>query len=264
MLRIRQMRLAPYVVALLLFVMYVAPTAAFAKGRKKPAPPPAKTIVVFPFQIAATSPVETLGQDLPASIQTALSGSGAFRAFVVSEQLPSVRRAIQEGSLKSDDVKGGFGTEKEQIARAVKVAREMAADLLLVGSVDEVKVDTAKKKAEVSITVVLADVRTGEATKTVAVTGETPANTESTMESDLVAQAAGAAVAKLKSEIVPAGQQQPSTKPGSTPTGERKRTSGIRRLILPVLLGLAVGLVASGGSSNSGSSGVDNPPIRPY
>ena len=255
--RIRQMRVVSYVTALVVAAVYLAPAAGVARGGQKPAAVPLKTLVVFPFEDVAKSPLETLSNDLPQGIQSGLSTAGAYRAFAFSERLPSVQRAVLETTLRKEDLKGPFGIEADQLANALKVTREMAADMMLVGTIDDVKCDPATKKAQVTLTAVVADGRTGEAAKTVAVTGETPANTKSSNANDLIAQAAGDAVTKIVKEIAP---QQVAPPKAAAP----KRASGIRKLILPLLIGVAVGLVASASGGSSGSGAIDNPPPSPF
>ena len=258
MVRMRQMRMVSYIAVLLLVAMYIAPTACIAKGEKKLPPPPSKAMLVFPFEDNAQSPIEGLPLELANSIQNGLSAAGAYQTFVFSDQIPSIRRAVMETTLKADDLRGPFGTEQSQITGAVKIAKEMAADLILVGSIDEVTSDPANKKAQVTLTAVVADGRTGEAIKTLAVTGETPANTDSTIETDLIAMAAGDAVAKLVKEVSP----EPVV-PVKPVVEKKKKTSLFRRLVVPLLLGAAVGLIigSSGGSSNDA---IDNPPVNPF
>jgi hypothetical protein len=258
MLRMREMRLVSYVAALLLIAMYIAPSAGLAKGESKPPPPPPKTIVIFPFDDLAGSPVEALSEELASSIQNGLSATGSYRAYAFTERLAPIQRAVMETILKPDDLKGPFGTEKEQIESAVKIAREMAADLVLVGSIDEVTSDPANKKAEVTLSAIVADGRTGEALRTLATTGEAPANVESTSAVELVALAAGDAVAKIVKEIAPEPVEPVK------PVVERKsKMSRLRKLVLPLLVGLAVGLIASSGDDGGGGDGIDIPPEPP-
>lgn len=259
MIRIRQMRLVSYIAVMLLVVMYVVPTACVAKEARKPVPPPTKTVVIFPFHDEAQSPLDTLGKDLPDSIQTSLSATGSYRAFAFSERLPSVQRAVIETTLKKDDLQGPFGTDPAQLAAALKISHELASDQILVGSIDSVKVDSANKKAEVALTAILADGKTGESLKTIAVTGEAPATVQPMSDKDLVALAAGDAVAKLTREIAPVVQQ-----PVEEPVVSRKRSSGGRKLVFSLLLGLAVGLIATSGNGSSDSGTPDNPPPVPF
>lgn len=269
MVRIRQMRMVSYLAVLLMIAMYIAPAAGIAKSAPKAAPIQARTVLVFPFENTAKSSVETLSEDLLESVQTSLSTSGALRAMAFSDKLPSIQRSVRELTLKADDIKGPFGTDKDQITSALKVGREIASDLVLIGTIDDIQADATGKKAEITLTAVLADVRTGEPVKTVAVTGQAPANTTSTIEADLIAQAAGDAVAKMTRELVPAGQAvaTPATTQGNTPVvvkKSKKKTSMLRKLLIPLVIGVAAALISSSGDDNDGGEEMDNPPPSPF
>lgn len=259
MVRMRQMRIVSYIAVLLLITMYIAPAASVAKGERKPPPPPRKTMLIFPFEDVAQSSVEGLSQNLADSIQSELSASGMYQAFVFSERIPSIMRAKQETTLKPDDLRGPFGTEESQIDNAVKIAREMAVDLVLLGSIDDVVSDPTNKKAEVTLSVVVVDGRTGVPVSTLAATGEAPENTDSTNEADLIAMAAGNAVSKLVKEIAP----EPVVL--VAPVAEKKKkTSIFRKLLVPLLLGAAVGLVIASGNNDNDSDPIDDPPVNPF
>ncbi|HOK55366.1 MAG TPA: hypothetical protein PLU88_09805 [Armatimonadota bacterium] len=265
--RFRQTRLASYIALLLIVAMYVAPVANAAKA-KNAVVVPAKTVVVFPFDDAAQIAVETLSQDLASKIQSNLSATGVYRAIAFSEQLPPIKRAVKELVLRPNDLKGPFGTEEEQIASAIKVAREMAADYVLVGSIDDVTVDTENNKAEVTLTAVLANGSTGEAAQSVAVTGAASANTDQTTEDELITLAAQDAVAKMIKQISPDTEQQVTTTTKPVVTEKRKKSSTLRKLLIPILLGVAVGLLATSNDDNNNSGGTiedpDNPPDSPF
>ena len=257
MIRIRKMRLVSYIAVMLLLAMYVAPSAGVAKRNVRVQPPPVMSIIIFPFDEAASSPIETLSQDIANSIQSRIGLTGAYRTILYSERLPSVQRAVAEATLKKEDLKGPFGVEKAQIDGARKVAREVAADLVLIGSIDDVKVDAQKKTAQIAYEVMIVSVRTGESTMTLSGIGEAPAETQSTSEMDLIAQAAGDAVSKIVKGIAPVTILAPRV--------VKKRVSGfsrITRIFLPIALGLATGLIINGDSS--GTSPTDNPPPVPF
>jgi hypothetical protein len=258
MIRIRQMRLAQYVAVVLLLAMYVFPSVGMARGKAKTTEmPPAKTIVIFPFDNTTKSSVETLSKDIQQSMQNALSEAGGYRVYAFSEQLPSVQRALLETTLKKDDLKGPFGTEKEQIATALKIGREMAADLILVGTIDDAKVDTEKHTGVIALTAVVVDVKTGEP-KTIGVAGAVPANSTVTTEAGLIGLASDDAVGRLVKVIVP----QPIVKPEQRAEVPSKHKSSFKKIVVGLLLGAAVGLAVANRSSGS-SEGTDNPPPPP-
>lgn len=258
MFRIRQTRVARYVAAMLVLTMYIFPAVCAAKSPKAVLPP-AKTILVFPFEDSTKWASESLSKDIQVRIQNGLSSTGSFTAVVYSEALPSIQRAVLETSLKKDDLKGPFGIEKSQIDGALKIAREAAADLILVGSVDDAKVDTTKHTGQVTITTMLVDVRTGEG-KTVAVTGNAPTGAAVATESDLVYAAGSDAATRLVKVTAP---DQAAT-PIQT-VSVKKKKNYTRTIVIGLLLGLTVGLLASNSNSSNGSAGtVDNPPGGPF
>jgi hypothetical protein len=259
------MRLASYVAMLLLVAMYIAPVAGFAakKAETKPAPEPVKTVVVFPFANDAKTPVEGLPMDLANGIQASLNHAVGYRGMAFSDRMPSMMRALQELILKAEDLKGPFGTEKPQIMTAVKIAHEMVADYVLVGSIDEVKVDVDKKTAEVTLSALLADGTTGETIKTLAVTGTAPSSTSAATEVELVSLAAGDAVTKMVKDIAPEQAKVPAT---TTIQNGTKKSHGLRRFLIPLLLAVGIGLAVSSGSSSNHTNGdvIDNPPGSPF
>ncbi|MEN6521414.1 MAG: hypothetical protein ABFD46_09750 [Armatimonadota bacterium] len=269
MIRIRQMRLVSYIAALLIVTMYISPVASFAK-RGPSNVLQKKTILVYPFENAVKSSIETLSDDIAKSLQSAIKSTDGLNAVVFSDRLPSIQRSVRELTLKPDDVKGPFGTDQDQIACALKVSKEIAADLQLIGSIDAVQVDTAANKAEVTLSAVLTDIRTGETVKSIAITGKAPANT-SKVDAELVAMAAADAVAQMTKELAPAGQtinSEPTTTKGNEPvvvkTRNKKKKSALRRFIIPLVIGVTIALVSSNSDDNSSSEDIDNPPVVPF
>jgi hypothetical protein len=182
-----------------------------------------------------------------------------------SDKLHSIKRAKMETTLKEEDLKGPFGTEKDQMACALKVANETAADLILVGSIDEVKVDAAKKTANVTLSAVIANSRTGTPIKTVAVTGLIASTSDQVItDSDLITLAASDAATKLVREIVP---DQPVVIQGQVQgqyvnsSNKKKKSSGIRKFIIPIVV-VAVAAIAIAASSggDDDNDDLDNPP----
>lgn len=255
MFKIRQKRVARYVAALLLLSLYVLPTVCLAKTPKA-VTPPTKTILVFPFEDTTKWAGEPLSSNVQLKIQTGLSSTGGFRAFAFSESLPSVQRAVLENSLKKDDLKGPFGVEKSQVDSALKIGREMAADIILIGSIDDAKFDAVKHNAQITVTTMLVDVRTGES-KTVAVSGMSPADAVANTESDLVFAAGNDTVTKLVNVVAPDQVAMPIQ------TVQVKKKSSSKIVLWGLLLGLTVGLLSTHNNSGSGDSGTDNPPSPP-
>jgi TolB-like protein len=273
MVTIRQMRLVSYISVLLLITMYILPAAEAAKRKTNVDQAQKKTVLVFPFENASKSSIETFSDDLLDGMQAAVSSSGVFSALAYSDKLPSIQRAIRDLALKADDVKGPFGTDKEQVGKAVKLSREVAADLVLVGSVDDIQINAAANKAEVTLTAVLADASTGDSLRTLAITGQAPANNKATTEADLVALATGDAVTKLAKELVPEAQkiaavQQETGSTANAPvvvkTQKSKKKSVLKKYIIPLVIGITVALIASSNNDNGDSEIIDTPPDNPF
>lgn len=264
------MRMVSYIASLLIFSMYIAPAASLAK-RGSDNVLPRKTVLVFPFDNAAKSSVETLSSDILTSMQNAISSNTGMCVVAFSEQLPSVQRSVRELTLKPDDVKGPFGTDQEQMACALKVSKEVATDMLLIGSIDAVQVDTANNKAEVTLSAILTDVQTGDTVKSLAITGKAASDTQKA-EADLISMAAADAVAQISKALAPAGESvssTPATKKGNEPVVVKKRskkkTSTLRRFIIPLVIGVTIALVSSNDSNDNSNSGdIDNPPVVPF
>lgn len=258
MVRIRQMRLASYVAMLLLVTMYLAPVANCApKPDHKTAPEPLKTVVVFPFANEAKTVIDGLPIDLADGIQARLNLAAGYRGTAFTDRLPSMMRAIQELTLKAEDLKGPFGTEKPQLMTAVKIAHEMVADLVLVGSIDDVKFDVDRKTAEVTLSALLADGRTGETVKSLAITGTAVSTAASPTQAELVSLATGDAVTKMVRDIAPEPAKMPPTAVIQDST--KKKASGFRKFLVPFLLAVGIGIAVShGGSKNSNGGTVDD------
>lgn len=256
MIRIRQMRMVSYIAVMLLFTMYILPAACFAKGSHQPALP-VRSIVVFPFENTTEISLDKAGQDMPVCIQGNLSATGVYRAYAYNERIPSIQRAVREVPLKQEDVEGPFGAGKDGVAKAIRLAKEMSADFALVGTIEDTKVDVAKSIASVTMSACIVDVKTGDTVKTIAVTGNVLTGTKSN-EAELIAGATNDAVTKMVKEIAP------NPVPGNQQVVSRKKTSWTKKLFIPILLGVAVGIIASsnhGGNSNNADT--DLPPT-PY
>jgi hypothetical protein len=183
-----------------------------------------------------------------------------------SDKLPSIKRAKMETTLKEEDLRGPFGTDKNQMASAIKVASETAADLILVGSIDDVQVNTDKKTANVTLSAVVANARTGVPVKTVAVTGAVASDKQDITDAELVFMASSDAATKLVREIVP---DQPVVIQGQiqgqrvSAPAKKKNSSGIRKFIIPIVVVAAIAIAASGSDSDSDNDDLDGPPPSP-
>ena len=236
----------------LVLVMYVLPgaggAAALAAAKPLPSPQPTLTLTVLPFDKVAQEGSSSLGADLATAVKSALEPSGKFYAVGFSERLPSVQRAISEASLTKRDTEGPFSTDK---ALAVKVARAVGADVVVVGSVDQIKIDAANGVAEVAVSAQIIGVESQEVLDTLALTGKNTAKPkEGTGEADLVSLAAGDAAVKIAAAIaadpkLAQVQAKPSLVP---PPASKPKKSGraLNYLLLAILLVAGVALVGGG------------------
>ncbi len=259
MLRFRKTRFAGFVAVMLLVSMYIAPAVTFAASGKSANIQ--QTIIVLPFATPANCPIDTLGGDMASSVASGLSAAKGVTAFGLTERLPAIRRATQvDKTLKKEDLAGPFGTEKDQIQLALKIAREVAADYVLVGSIDDITTDNDTKKADVMVSASLVNVSTGEIVKTDVVTGQSAPSTKADDSSVWVSQASGDAVAKIvaNTATTQTNMQMLNTNTNNVVHKKSKKTTWLVGLLVAVGAGIAL----SGGSDSSGG-GIDNPPPPP-
>jgi len=253
MVRMRNMRSTAYLACLLILALYVAPpavSAAALTGRQR--------LVVFPFSSSAGVMQAGMGEKMAAAVVEQLQGSAEYDASFFSKRHPSLQRAVMvERTMSEKDLSDSYGAANRDTA--LKIAREIRADLILIGDIETYKFDSAKTQSEVLLNAEVIDVRTGKTVKNMAIAGRTPENSKPVIEADAASLAEGDAVAKVAQEL--------GVKPRSL-TGEVVRTSTARkksnrsRVLLTLLLGLGLGLAVSGGDSGgtTTTSGGD-PPI---
>lgn len=120
-------------------------------------------------------------------------------ALNFEERLPSVARGVQEGSLRKADTAGPFAGES---SAAGKIARDVRADVYIVGDIEDLKLNEQAKSAELTLSAQLADAESGDIIKAVVVSGRSPEGASASSK-ELLALAAGDAVNKLVGELVP-------------------------------------------------------------
>lgn len=266
MIRLRTGYAARLVSVGLVFAMYLLPgmgsAAALAARQPRPAPQPLLTLGVLPFDNKAQAGGDTLGRDLAVALKTALEGSGKFYLIGFSDRLPSIQRAIAEGAISKRDAEGPFAGDKTLAAR---VGRAMGAEAVVVGSVDEVKVDVPGGAAEVTASVDVIDVQSGNVLRSAVLSGKNPTKPEGADESALVSLAAGDLAAKTAADIVTESSQgKLSTLIKPVPSAEpAKKKSKKSSWLLIALVLAAVGIAISGGGGDGGSNGGDDLPPNP-
>lgn len=157
-------------------------------------------MLVFPLDVTSPKAPAELGANMADSIKTAISAVPGYLAIPFSERLPSIRRSRDEGLLRGSDLASPFAGEKSAAGR---IAKNVGTDLYLVGSIEDFEVDPSTKQVSATVSVQLTDSVTGDILKSVVVTGKSPEGKTEATQSELTALAAGHAVAKVVSELVP-------------------------------------------------------------
>jgi hypothetical protein len=263
MLRIREMRISGYLSSLLIVVLLFGP-AAQVMAVKAPLVPNQR-IVVFPFSQRDVVTQANLGVNLAHTLTSVLRATPGFEVSDYFKKHPSLQRAALEGgSLTEKDLVDPSGVTNKELA--TKIAREMGADMALIGDIDSYKYDPAGNTCEITVTAELVDVKSGKVLNTPVVTGLVPKTAKVSSEAECASVAAGDAVTKIAEglDLKPSAAQQMIMPKYGTDHPTRKSKKG--GLLLTLLLGLGVGLAVSGrGSSGSGGSGggVEPPPPPP-
>lgn len=263
----RSSRYARRMAIALIAALYLLPAAGTTLMAAQPVAA-RQTLVVFPFEMTAdktgSAAQDTLGADFANALKSSLAGSSAYIVMAYNERLPSVVRGVNDALLKKEDVAGPFGPDKDQRDRALRVASAMSADVALVGSIDEYKYDAAKKQFVVTVTAEMVAVNSGKTIKLFTGTGRSPENSAITDQDQLAALAAGDAAAKTAAEVVPQGTVATPGAPGQPAqlvavVEQPRKKSWFKKLLIPIALGLAVGIAASGHGS-SGGGDITPPP----
>ncbi len=220
----------PLAVLLVLAVAGSAHAGLFGiGGRKNKKPAPAKVVrqslIVFPFdQGGITSIPEEFGEAVASDVRSMLASSPRFAAYLYRDRLAPIRRAYEDSTLKAPDIVGPFAEDK---TKALKLAQMLAAELYLVGTIDDYQVDVTKKVAQMTLRGDLYNAKSGKLLKTLLVTAQTPDSVANADEQELRDMAKGAVVTKLVAELTaepqaePAAQEKPTeetaAKPGEQP-----------------------------------------------
>jgi len=266
MARIRRMRATGYIAVLLILALYIAPVAQAAVAGHDPFSLK-KRLLIFPFATQADMS-DSAGVQAAGALCEMLQGDKTYDPTVFSRRHPSVQRAIQvERTLTNSDVPDEFGQQSKE--SALKIARQLRANSIVLGDVESINYDPQKNAAEVTISAIIIDVRTGSTIdKPIIAAGRTPSASKAKTESEAVSLAAGDAVTKIAQAL---GVDPNATKerPKAAYVTSHKSSKG-KGLLLALLLGLGLGLAGGGGSGGSssggggGGGGGDIPPPGPY
>lgn len=169
----------------------------FKRGKGKVDTAAKEYLVVFPFdQVVVSNVPLTFGQDVASSLKSLLSDNKQYNAFLYTDRLPPIKRE----SMKPEEAAAPFCEDR---SKPHKLASLLATNYYLIGEVQEVQVDQAKKVSLVTISADMYTIKNGESKliKTFLVTGKSPDNTKVTEVEELRALAAGDAVSKLAADI---------------------------------------------------------------
>lgn len=182
----------------------------------------ASSLVVFPFdQDLAMNLPDAFGQIIADDVKSMLNSNSKYQVYLFKERLAPISRAKSENVIKPGDAEPPYS---EDMSKSLVLSKLLAMDYMIVGSIDEYKVDASQKAAIVTLSVQLYDTKTGKLNKTILVTGKTPENTDVSTEEELRDIAKGDAVARLIAEITaPAKSAQPTANASAAPASDSQK-----------------------------------------
>lgn len=259
-------------------------TPAPAAPKAAPYTGPTMPLLVFPFDSADVEQgSHVLGPAVAKVVKDATLRSTEYNGLSFSERHPAIKRANSDGVLKDSDLQQSYGLDSEDIEKAMKIAQVMGVPRFVVGTIEDLQLDRAKREATVSVSARIVDTASGSTINNYTASGTTPAAMTTGTDQQIAAAAVDVAAEKLASQIVPPpsssppdvtlGQGEPlgpqSTQPGPKPVAEtgKKKSNGGALAAIALVIGLIIaasgGGGGGGGSSNGGGS-VDNPPPPPF
>ncbi len=252
----------------LVLAMYIIPSLGSAvalAAEKKQSVPIAKktvTLLVLPFDKTVPAGPDSLGMDTAVAVKSALDGKDRYFPISFNSKLPSVQRAISDGTLAKKDADGPFSEDKPL---AAKIGRAVGAEVVVTGSIEDIKIDLPNNSAEIKLNVHLVSAETGEVINTITISGKNSVKPETPDEESLISLAAGDAAVKLAVEIAK-DQKLAEVVPvrhHSYVDLEPKKKSSSKYLWIALILGLGLALAGGGGGGGSSSGGGDDLPPPP-
>ncbi len=180
--------------------------------KKKTAVVQKQSLVIFPFdQDGVRTAPKGFGTFVASDIRAMLADSERYSPVLFRSQLPPIQRASQDGTLKADDapyeldnsgnLENTAFSDSDSKQKTLKLAQLLCTEFYLVGAVDEVNVQAAQKRADITLRAELYNGKTGKLVKTFLITGQSPESLASGDEDELRDVAKGAAVTKLMAEL---------------------------------------------------------------
>jgi hypothetical protein len=194
-----------------------APAPGTTAAGRGPATRPhvaANTIVIFPIENNSMIGGKQLGEALVAHVKSGISHAGTYSIASYYPASPLLQRARQEQSLTREEAEGVVDPARGTVdpTRAANVAMRMGARYALLGSIEQVDVDRAANRANVTVTMQLLDTATGAPAKTAGVTG-TYTGTAAASQDDLAMAAGKDAVKRALVELGLASESSDLTPP---------------------------------------------------
>lgn len=158
--------------------------------------PSKKTVAVFPAGSADTvilpegSHMESVASSV---IEKALRGDERLQVVLFTRANPSVRRALNEGTIPSSLVLPPFTGKSGPEYRAVILGRLMRAQAAVASVINSYGYDRSAKTARVVLTIETYDIATGKSLGVASVSSEASGDDEKAASSAAVEKAAGAA-----------------------------------------------------------------------
>lgn len=181
----------------------------FGRGKKKAAPVVRQSLVVFPFDASATiTTPEGFGGQIAGSLRDMMAGEPGYMILVYREALAPIRRATEDQSLKRQDVVPPYSEEK---SKSLRLAQTLAADLYLVGAIEDYQFDLTKKVAQLTLSAEMYNVNTGKLIGKFLVSGKADETSKATDEDELRAVAAGKAIEALKNSVIAKPEEAKAT-----------------------------------------------------
>ncbi|MFQ3550115.1 MAG: hypothetical protein SNJ70_10245, partial [Armatimonadota bacterium] len=160
--------------------------------------------------------------DMAEAIRSSLSNEGYF-AIIFRDRLPQIARAKDTGQLKTQDTTPPFSDDKD---KSLGLAQRLGVDYFIVGSIDDVKVDTAAQTSSMTVSAQLYNGRNGKLVKSTLVTGQFSRPGGAYDTDELKALAAGNAVEQISDtmSLKPAPEVKPTEEAASSSKKEDSAT----------------------------------------
>ncbi|MCX6344486.1 MAG: hypothetical protein NT018_05355 [Armatimonadetes bacterium] len=159
-----------------------------------------RSLAVFPIDQSEEMQVPaTLGQDISAALRSVMGGNKKYSMILYKELLAPIERGRIDAAIKLNEDKAPFAADP---AKPLKLARLLAVDCFVVGSIDECQVAVDLRSAQLTISMDLVDAKSGKVMKTIVATGRTPEGSSVGGADEAVALAAGDVVNKLMAQIL--------------------------------------------------------------